>query len=47
LYSHSVFSGFNIMSKRQRQTEYADSNYMARVAKRDCVTRVDVAPRQV
>jgi hypothetical protein len=32
------------MVDRQKQTKYTDSNDMARGAKGDCVTRVDVAP---
>ena len=47
MYSHSVLSGFNIMIDRQRQAKYTDSNDMARGAKGDCVTGVDVAPPQV
>jgi serine/threonine-protein kinase RIO1 len=47
LYSHSDLSGFNIMFDRERQTKFADSNDMTRSTKGDCVTRVDIALRQV
>ena len=44
--THGVLSGFNIMIDRQRQTKYSVSNDMARGAKGDYVTRVDVASPQ-
>jgi len=42
-YSQGVLSGFSIIFDRQMQTNYSFSNNMARGAKGDCVTWVDVA----